>query len=406
MHQIVIDVTRLVGRFMKGRLPTGVDRVSLAYIQHFSARAEALVRIGGWTLLLPQSKSRQLFEKLLSPSRDFSREVIRLLMPECLRLRRNVNMKGAFLFNTGHSGLEQAAYPEQLRRQGVRPLFLVHDLIPISHPEYCRAGELGKHITRMDNALASATGLIANSQATLDELKAYAAKTGKPMVPAVAALLAPAVLPAPSATRPIDRPYFVMLATIEPRKNHWLLLQLWRKLIERMGDRAPRLVVIGQRGWECENVVDLLERCESLRGVVTELSACSDADLATYLCHAQALLFPSFAEGYGMPLVEALSLRVPVIASDLPVFREIAGEIPDYLDPMDGLGWMAKIQAYTDPDSVERKAQLHRLGQFACPNWATHFQLVEELLSHLKGESGQERHPATTTHQCLEHMES
>ncbi len=178
-------------------------------------------------------------------------------------------------------------------------------------------------------------------------------------------------------------PYFVVLGTIEPRKNHWLLLQLWRKLVERMGEHAPRLVIIGQRGWECENVVDLLERCEPLRGYVLELPACSDAELSTWLKHAQALLFPSFAEGYGIPLVEALSLGVPVIASALPVFREIAGDIPEYLDPLDGSGWMARIEAYADPDFSGRLAQLDRVAGFVPPAWSSHFQIVEEFLERL-----------------------
>jgi glycosyltransferase involved in cell wall biosynthesis len=235
----------------------------------------------------------------------------------------------------------------------------------------------------MNNVLDLASGVITNSQATLDALQLYARKTGHPMPLAVTALLAAPVFPAPSLVRPMAAPYFVMLSTIEPRKNHWLLLQLWRRLVECMGASVPRLVVIGQRGWECENVVDLLERCQELRGVVMELPACSDADLATYLHHAQALLFPSFAEGYGMPLVEALSAGVPVIASDLPVFREIAGDIPDYLDPLDGIGWMSSIEAYTNSDSFERTAQLKRVAQFVPPSWSAHFQVVEELLERL-----------------------
>ena len=65
---------------------------------------------------------------------------------------------------------------------------------------------------------------------------------------------------------PYCPPYFVVLGTIEPRKNHNLLFRVWRKLVEDMGDRAPRLVLIGRRGWECENAVDILERSEILRG--------------------------------------------------------------------------------------------------------------------------------------------
>jgi len=143
-------------------------------------------------------------------------------------------------------------------------------------------------------------------------------------------------------------PYFVVLSTIEPRKNHWFLLQMWRRLVETMGDSAPRLVIIGQRGWECENVAYMLERSEKLKGFVFEYSNCTDEELATYLHHAQALLFPSFAEGYGMPLVEALAFGVPVIASDLPVFREVAGEIPEYVDPLDGKRWAELVKEYTN----------------------------------------------------------
>jgi glycosyltransferase involved in cell wall biosynthesis len=178
-------------------------------------------------------------------------------------------------------------------------------------------------------------------------------------------------------------PYFVAVGTIEPRKNHWLLLQLWRRLIERLGKSAPKLVVIGQRGWECENVVDLLERCGTLRGHVREISDCSDTQLSTYLYHARALLFPSFAEGYGLPLMEALSLGVPAIASRLPVFREIAGDIPEYLDPLDGMGWMAAVEAYTERDSPARAAQLERLQGFVAPTWETHFDILERFMERL-----------------------
>lgn len=388
MREVIIDVTRLLSRFLKGRLPTGIDRVSLAYIDYFSTRACALVRIGGCSILLSQVASRLLLEQLLRAqslsSANFKRTVLCLVGQACLQFHNKPRLKNAFLFNTGHSGLEKITYRQHLQQQGVRPLFLVHDLIPITHPEYCRVGELNKHIKRMNNVLTLASGVITNSQDTLDQLVQYAQTTGQIMPPAIAAPLAPAILPLAALERPIEGPYFVILSTIEPRKNHWLLLQIWRRLVETMGARAPKLVVIGQRGWECENVIDLLERCEVLNGVVIELPSCSDADLATYLKYAQALLFPSFAEGYGMPLVEALSAGVPVIASDLPVFREIAGSMPDYLDPLDTRAWIARIQAYSIDNSSIRRTQLERIARFVSPTWASHFKLVEELLEYLQ----------------------
>ncbi len=200
------------------------------------------------------------------------------------------------------------------------------------------------------------------------------------MPPAIAAPLAAAAFSPDSDQRPLAEPYFVMLSTIEPRKNHWMILQVWRRLVERHGAAAPRLVVVGQRGWECENVLDLLERCESLRGFVLEKPVCSDSELVTYLRHAQALLFPSFVEGYGLPLVEALSLGVPAIASDLPVFREIAADIPEYLDPLDAIGWLRCIESFCQPDSPLRQNQLLKMSRFIPPAWAKHFETFEGLL--------------------------
>ena len=237
----------------------------------------------------------------------------------------------------------------------------------------------------MSTILTMGHGVIANSSATLEELNAYAKLDHISMPPAVVAPLAPAQLTTTEACSLINKPYFVILGTIEPRKNHWLLLQLWRQLIERLGQAAPSLVIIGQRGWECENVVDLLERCTTLRGFVFEYSACTDSELAAWLLHARALLFPSFTEGFGMPLVEALAMGVPVIASDLPVFREIAGDIPEYIDPLDGKRWGEMIAAYTSVENPLRPAQCHRMGGFIPPTWETHFVQVEELMESLRG---------------------
>ncbi|MGH8615430.1 MAG: glycosyltransferase, partial [Gammaproteobacteria bacterium] len=288
---------------MQGRLPTGVDRVSLAYVQHFANHAAALIRFAGRWIVLSRADSERLFAALLTPPEGFAWWVRWLVARNLVSSRNPDDLTGCILFNTGHTGLDKANYAYRVRRYGLKPVFFVHDLIPITHPEYCRPGERQRHVNRMNNVLDLATGVVANSQATLDELVGYARNSGKDMPPAVVAWPAPGMATVPPGSRPIASPYFVMLGTIEPRKNHWLLLQLWRHLIEYMGAGAPRLVVIGQRGWECENVVDLLERCEILQGFVMEYSTCTDAELVTYLHHAQALLFPSFAEGFGMPLV-------------------------------------------------------------------------------------------------------
>jgi len=172
---------------------------------------------------------------------------------------------------------------------------------------------------------------VTNSARSLADCAAFAADEQLPMPPALVAPLGCDALAQPaSATQPpFPRPYFVMLGTIESRKNHLLILNVWARLARTMGAHCPLLVIIGQRGWECEQVIDMLDRCADLTGNVIEMPRCVDGELGAILSHARALLFPSFVEGYGLPLVEALSMGTPVLASDLPVFRELAQDIPN-----------------------------------------------------------------------------
>lgn len=378
---IIIDVTRVVRRLMKGRTLTGIDRVTMAYVQHYAPIAHALVRWSGRSWVLAPAQSKALFRWLIAPGKTLTAKL--LIFKGILASSATKNKAPTFLLNTGHIGLGQSDYLRLIQKHGVKPIFFVHDLIPINYPEYCSAGEDTRHKEKMNYVLAQAHGVVTNSEATRQELVQYAQQTKQQLPRTEVALLASGILTTSPGARPLEKPYFVILSTIEPRKNHLLLLQIWRSLFQRLGQHTPHLFVIGQRGWECENVLDLLERCHYLREVVTEISYCQDADLATYIHHSQALLFPSFIEGYGLPLVEALALGVPVIASDLPVFREIAGNTPEYIAPLDGKRWEELIIDYAQTNSVHRAAQMMRLQHFQEPTWQEHFIKVDSLLTEL-----------------------
>ena len=81
-----------------------------------------------------------------------------------------------------------------------------------------------------------------------------------------------------------------------------------------------------------------------------------------------------------MPLVEALSLGIPVIASNLNVLKETGGDIPEYIDPLDGCAWKEMILEYTADQSVKRHAQLQRMQNFKKPSWEDHFQIVDKII--------------------------
>lgn len=179
-----------------------------------------------------------------------------------------------------------------------------------------------------------------------------------------------------------DRPIFVIVGTIEARKNHMLLLRVWERLVQRLGDQTPELVIIGQRGWEAEDVFARLDRMDPARDHVHEMGRCDDATMLALIRRARALLMPSYIEGFGIPVIEALQQGTPVIATNLAVYRELAGDAPLYLAPDDDAAWEDAIISFVK-DSPARKQKVADLCHYSPPDWERHFATVEEFLRNL-----------------------
>lgn len=401
MH-VVLDVSRLL-LSVRRPVPSGIDRVEMAYARHFLARPTSACSFvvqspWGWFGAVERGRIADFVAALgacWQQGPDRAREGLSRAWRIAARIQAGLALgagrgalsatlarhrRSAFLL-VSHRSLDRDGPIAALRATGAAFVPLVHDLIPLSHPEYARPSQVGRHARRLATTAALADGILVNSAATAEVLTAYL----PPGAPAIAVaplgigpLPAAASAPAPSTG---GAPYFVCLGTIEPRKNHLLLLHLWRSLAEGPArGTAPRLIIVGRRGWENENVLDLLDRCPALRGLVEEHGALPDAAVAPLLAGSRALLFPSFAEGYGLPVAEALAAGVPVICSDLPALREVAGTVPEMIDPLDGPAWRAAVTDYARPDSARRAAQIDRMAAWRPPAWADHFDAVDDLL--------------------------
>jgi glycosyltransferase involved in cell wall biosynthesis len=274
--------------------------------------------------------------------------------------------------NVGHDNLNLKLM-QWFAELGTVRIVLLHDMIPIDYPHYTREGTPEVFRLKLE-AMIEADAIICNSAHTKKRLLSL--KVQPP----------PHILVAPLGIEPIkDRlgdatGEFLYVGTIEPRKNHRLLLELWSALWERDGEAAPHLHIIGRRGWDIEDVVRTLNTHPMMNKIVHEHSDLPDAKVIGMLSTARALLFPSFAEGYGLPLAEALAVGCPVIASDLPALREVGGSVPDYLFPDDIAAWSDLVRAYAIHDSKARDAQLARLSDWSRPTWSAHFELVENLM--------------------------
>ena len=397
---VILDISRLISR-LRYSTPSGVDRVEMAYarglLAHYGASlAFAAVHPSGLYGRLSHDAALAYLDEL---ERRWSSEAdaphqrslpsvmpqLASLLPTAKGVGSGQGGRNVYVQASPHHLTNSAKVHRILAREDARFLCLVHDLIPIEFPEYARPSGAALHRRRMET-VASATAqsggaAIVNSAATGRALRPWLA----PDTPIHVALLGTETLP-PAAPEPASdgRPYFVCLGTIEPRKNHLLLLNLRRHLAETLpASEVPRLIVIGRRGWENEQIVDMLERCPALVGHVEELGGCPDARLSALLRGARALLMPSFAEGYGMPVAEALSVGTPVICSELAALREVGGATPDYRDPLDGPGWKSAILDYAAHGDLY-EAQIARLPNWHNPSWVEHIAIVVQAINELQ----------------------
>ncbi len=285
--------------------------------------------------------------------------------------------------NASHQGLvRMPGALDRLARNGqLKAIAYIHDVMPIEWPEYTRADQITSLHTFLAELTRRNTTFVVNSHATAHSLRKAAAWSSQQTSPSVVypgkddrPQLQPAQTPGSNGA-----PNFVILGTIEPRKNHLLLLQIWRQLVAEGFQPMPHLHIIGRRGWSIENVIAMLDRCAAIRPFVSEHPQSDDAQVRSLLLSSNALLFPSFAEGFGLPLMEAAQLGVPVIASDLPVFREIIARGGRFIDPLDGLAWKdAIMQATTTPESLTPPRLAPHFG-----NWQAQARQFTDIIAHV-----------------------
>lgn len=398
MGDIILDISRLISRIHHST-PSGVDRVEMAYARGLLAQygddlAFAAVHPFGIYGRVHRRTALAYLDELErrwasgNNSRRRASWASTLFWLAALRPSRPKPPASAgravYVQASPHHLTREETVRAILRRERASFLCMIHDLIPIEFPEYARPSGATLHERRMTTVARLADAVVVNSAATGRSWSNWLGTSGRSMSIHVA-LLGTAELPlAEPAAAPQSSPYFVCIGTIEPRKNHLLLLHVWRRMVETLPkERVPRLMVIGRRGWENEQVVDMLERCSALRDYVQEINDCSDAQMAALLGGARALLMPSFAEGYGMPVAEALSAGIPVLCSDLPALREVGGAIPDYLDPLDGPAWLDMIINHFQM-GPSHSAQMVRLRTWRSPTWESHIATVVRAIEALR----------------------
>ena len=390
----LLDLTRSLRR--AGRGATGIDRVELAYLQQFLTLLEpvfGVVRTPLGYLLLDQNGLQGFADRLVgavpwgsvsllsravqnrgTAVKQAESDLRRLAIARARRGRLPQMLDRALpqrfeYYNVGHSNLTDRMLGA-VKRAGGTVHVLVHDVIPLTHPQFQRQGTVQAFRDKIACVTAHADRVIYNSEATRAE--ANLGDEERPIDSVVAHLGIDVPTPDPErlpSGLPPQGVYFVVVGTIEPRKNHGFLLDLW----ETFGAHAPPLLICGSRGW---NNAEVFNRLDALApdSPVHELPGLDDAALAALVQKSAGMLFPSVAEGFGLPPVEALSLGARVLCNDLQVLREILGDHAVFASVSEADLWKNVIQSWVQTPHKAQEAE-----RFTGPNWDDHFKTVLRL---------------------------
>ncbi|WP_338663070.1 glycosyltransferase family 1 protein [Pararoseomonas sp. SCSIO 73927] len=247
--------------------------------------------------------------------------------------------------------------------RGIRFGVLLYDIIPLRRPEFCDQGLVRIFSHWLSTVLPHADVLLAISKASADDIDAYGKEKGwnlkaRPIaIPMGTGFGTPA--PAtrlPGREYPEAGSYALIVSTIEARKNHILLFRVWRRMLEEMPrEKVPTLVFAGRVGWMVSDLMQQLKNANYLDGKLVLFQDPTDGELSTLYGGAQFTLFPSFYEGWGLPVTESLAFGKPAIISSSTSLPEAGGTLARYFDPENTAEAYRVIrQVVEDPEGLRR----------------------------------------------------
>jgi len=323
------------------------------------------------------------------------------LPKRCAPLQHQAGDQLVLLDSSWHSDF--FPFAEQLKREGVGIVSVIYDLIPLTHPQFYDT-RLVQVFTEWFNWITQiADGYVAISATVRDQVHdEVQRRLGPANVDRLwfdyfhlgseldLSEVSAAVEPRLARLFKTQDPVFLMVSTIEPRKNHDYLLDAFERAWA--SGSSARLCIAGRIGWKCDALLARVRNHAELNKRLFMFNDLSDTSLEHAYSHASALVFPSWVEGFGLPLVEAMQRGLPAMGSDIPIFREIGGEYMAYFD-------LANPQSLADlVTEFERTGQFPAARNVADWQWIggreASAQLAERTLRNLQEPAVPERQHA------------
>jgi len=229
-----------------------------------------------------------------------------------------------------------------IKKSESKIVFVIYDLIPIYYSQFCNVAHREDFEKFFVKSLDFADQYIGISQTVIDDVKKYALTTKHERLNEIkydyfylGSDFTKNSQKENVRTKIVNfftgnTPVFLTVSTIEPRKNHKFILEAFDKLWDSNQD--VKLCFIGKEGWKVEKFMKKIKNHKFLNDKFFVLHDANDAELSYAYQNSRSLVFASFVEGFGLPIIESLNLKLPVLASDIPIHKEVGGTTADYFD--------------------------------------------------------------------------
>jgi glycosyltransferase involved in cell wall biosynthesis len=229
---------------------------------------------------------------------------------------------------------------------------MVHDLFPIELPDYCEEGSVQRFESSFLEGMRYWDFVLTNSSFTAESCLNHLRSRGLTTIPVVGVPLAHSFRRAghdgagrlpPSYEGRLERPFVLSVGTVEPRKNHISLIDAWSRLHATRPD-LPTLLIVGRRGWKSEATMARLEATGLLGDKILWVENISDSELEALYGACLFTVFPSLAEGWGLPIGESLIHGKVCVTSNRTAMPEVGGSCAVYVPPTDLNAMAAAIE--------------------------------------------------------------
>jgi glycosyltransferase involved in cell wall biosynthesis len=340
--------------YTKRLMPIEFDAVRSAYVNPPGVGAPWKTVWGPAELLTASSK---LAPAIIRNPRFFfglSKTALRDIVDTAIRPRRfsQLARRGDIVISPG-AAWALPGYAKHMAaakaRYGIRLAVFIHDLIPVENAALVERRHAVQFRNWLQETLPIADGILAVSKHSRNALIEFAAAAGWTVPPIEVVRLGGGFSPRPMAGGRtkirLPQPYVLFVSTIEIRKNHGLLVRLWRLLIARHGaDAVPILIFAGQIGWMVDDLLADLAASGYLGGKIEHRPGLSDEELAEAYRGCLFTIFPSLCEGWGLPIAESLAHGKFCVASNRTSIPEVGTDLIDYFDPSDDDDVLAKVE--------------------------------------------------------------